>query len=86
MGSTSRGFISSLQKNPALTIPEFLASEETFYKVTVPQSGHFELPKNYPWMVKAEGGGKIESWEISFARSACLEDRTKRQEGFKSRD
>jgi len=58
-----------LQKNPALTIPEFLASEETFYKIAVPKSGHFELAKNYPWMVKAEGGEKIQSWEISFARS-----------------
>lgn len=58
-----------LHKNPSLTIPEFLASEETFYKITVPRSGHFELPKNYPWMVQRDAGKDTRSWEISFARS-----------------
>ncbi|HXX41167.1 MAG TPA: M23 family metallopeptidase [Chthoniobacterales bacterium] len=58
-----------LHKNPSLTIPEFLAGEETFYKVTVPRSGHFELPKNYPWMVQGDAERKGKSWEISFARS-----------------
>jgi murein DD-endopeptidase MepM/ murein hydrolase activator NlpD len=55
-----------LHQNPALTIPEFFAGEETFYKVLVPKSSHFELPKRYPWMVK-EGPGA--SWEVSFART-----------------
>src|SRR5213082_996160 len=35
----------ALRKNPALTIPDFLNGEETFYKVTLPKSSHFELPK-----------------------------------------
>jgi len=58
-----------LNKNPALTIPEFLDQEKTFYKVTVPRSGYFELPKNYPWMVKRDAPQKTRSWEVSFARS-----------------
>jgi murein DD-endopeptidase MepM/ murein hydrolase activator NlpD len=58
-----------LRKNPTLTIPEFLDQEETFYKVTVPRSRHFELPKNYPWMMKGDANKKIASWEVSFARS-----------------
>jgi murein DD-endopeptidase MepM/ murein hydrolase activator NlpD len=58
-----------LSKNPTLTIPEFLEQEKTFYKVTVPRSGYFELPKNYPWMVKGEASKKTRSWEVSFARS-----------------
>src|SRR2546426_2104334 len=41
----------ALHKNPSLTIPEFLGREETFYKVSVPKSRHFELPKLYPWML-----------------------------------
>jgi murein DD-endopeptidase MepM/ murein hydrolase activator NlpD len=59
----------ALKKNPALTIPEFLEGEQTFCKVTVPRSGHFELPKNYPWLVKSDPNKKARSWEVSFARS-----------------
>ena len=42
----------ALRKNPALTIPQFLEGEEVFYKVRLPHSKHFELPKRYPWMLK----------------------------------
>jgi murein DD-endopeptidase MepM/ murein hydrolase activator NlpD len=58
-----------LQKNPALTIPEFLESEETFYKVTVPRPAYFELPKLYPWMRRGDASQKTASWEVSFNRS-----------------
>jgi hypothetical protein len=56
-----------LRKNPALTIPEFLTGEETFYKVTLPKARHFDLPTLYPWMLSAKRTGS--SWEVSFARS-----------------
>ena len=59
----------ALRKNPSLTIPEFIAEEETFYKIAVPRSGYFELPKLYPWMVKETANKKTVSWEVSFARS-----------------
>ena len=59
----------ALRKNPALTIPEFLADEQTFYKVTVSRSGNFDLAKNYPWMLPAETSKQPRSWEVSFARS-----------------
>ena len=58
-----------LRKDPALTIPQFFEAEETFYKVRVPRSRYFELPKNYPWMVKGDANRKPVSWEVSFARS-----------------
>ena len=58
----------ALRKNPSLTIPEFLESEEVFYKVAVRASPHFELPKFYPWMVQGAPGVKPRSWEVSFAR------------------
>jgi len=58
----------AVRKNPALTIPEFLAAEETFYKVTLPQARHFELPSLYPWML-AGGKRSGSSWEVSFASS-----------------
>jgi hypothetical protein len=59
----------ALDKNPSLTIPEFLAREEAFYKVTVPKSGHFELPKLYPWMLTTGSRNEKSSWEVSFAQS-----------------
>ena len=59
----------ALRKNPSLTIPEFIAGEETCYKVTLPKSSHFELPKLYPWMLTGAAGAETPSWEVSFARS-----------------
>src|ERR687892_363607 len=59
----------ALRKNPSLTIPQFFESEEVFYKVVLPRSSHFELPKLYPWLVHAGVGVKMSSWEVSFARS-----------------
>jgi murein DD-endopeptidase MepM/ murein hydrolase activator NlpD len=59
----------ALRRNPSLTIPEFLRHEETFYKVTLPKSRHFELPKLYPWMFTAGSFDGKSSWEVSFAQS-----------------
>ena len=59
----------ALQKNPSLTIPEFLGGEETFYKVTLPKSRHFELPGLYPWMLTTGTRNEKSSWEVSFAQS-----------------
>ena len=61
-------FLLEHEKQPDLTLREFLAEEETFYKVAVPESSHFDLRKFYPWMVK-NGSGNAKSWEVSFARS-----------------
>ena len=59
----------ALHKNPSLTIPEFLGREETFYKVTVPKSRHFELTRLYPWMLNTGDRNEKSSWEVSFAQS-----------------
>ena len=61
-------FFLALRKNPSLTVPQFLGGEETFYKVTLPKSPNFELPKLYPWMVASNRNEKS-SWEVSFAQS-----------------
>ena len=62
-------FYLGLRKNPALTIPEFLSQETTFYKVTVPNAKHFDLPKRYPWLLRGSVSSRQNSWEISFAQS-----------------
>ena len=59
----------ALHKEPSLTIPEFLSREQTFYKVTVPKSRRFDLPKLYPWMLTTENRNEKSCWEISFAQS-----------------
>ena len=59
----------ALHKNPSLTMPEFFRDEETFYKVALPRSAHFELPKKYPWMVTKSADMRTQSWEVSFART-----------------
>jgi len=61
-------FLLEHEKRPDLTVPQFLAEEETFYKVAVPESSHFDLRKFYPWMVK-NASANAKSWEVSFARS-----------------
>jgi murein DD-endopeptidase MepM/ murein hydrolase activator NlpD len=58
----------ALQKRPGLTIPEFLAEEETLYRVLLPASKHFDLPKFYPWLLGERTGGDAVSWEVSFNR------------------
>jgi murein DD-endopeptidase MepM/ murein hydrolase activator NlpD len=59
----------ALKKNPSLTIPEFLSREETFYKVTLPKSRHFELPKLYQWMLTTGSRNEKSAWDVSFAQS-----------------
>ena len=62
-------FYLALRKNPALTIPEFLSSEEIYFKVRFPRSTYFDLPKMYPWMVASPPGADAESWDVSFTQS-----------------
>ena len=59
----------ALRDRPSLTIPEFLSEEETLFRVLLPDSGHFDLPKSYPWMLSQKSGGKTGSWEVSFNRA-----------------
>jgi hypothetical protein len=59
----------ALQKQPALTIPEFLSEEEPLYRVLVPASKNFDLAKFYPWMVRQKSEGNPASWEVSFNRA-----------------
>lgn len=58
-----------LREKPSLTIAEFLADEEMFYKVAVPNSPNFDLAKRYPWMLKGHAGESPASWEVSFTRT-----------------
>jgi murein DD-endopeptidase MepM/ murein hydrolase activator NlpD len=69
----------ALKRRPSLTIPEFVAEEEIFYKVALPNSGHFDLVELYPWLLREPAPTNVASWEISFAQSGlplAVEPRT----------
>jgi murein DD-endopeptidase MepM/ murein hydrolase activator NlpD len=59
----------ALQKQPGLTIPDFLAGEETLYRVLLPASRHFDLEKFYPWLAHPKSDAWGASWEVSFNRA-----------------
>jgi murein DD-endopeptidase MepM/ murein hydrolase activator NlpD len=59
----------ALQKWPGLTIPDFIAGEETLYRVLLPASRHFDLEKFYPWLAQPHSDAWGASWEVSFNRA-----------------
>ncbi len=66
VGLDIAGLYLALQKNPTLTVPDFIKNTECMWKVLVPRKGDIEMAKNYPWL--AEGCEQPSpSWEISFA-------------------
>jgi murein DD-endopeptidase MepM/ murein hydrolase activator NlpD len=60
------------RKNPKLTIPEYLATEQPFFHLSVPGTVEIDLLKRYPWMAgekAATTAGAPGGWRISFAQS-----------------
>lgn len=62
-------FYLAQRKQPSLTVPQFLARDETSYKVRLPASSNFDLPKRYPWLLRTAVGESPASWELSFSRA-----------------
>lgn len=59
----------ALRTDPTMSVPKFVRAEPAFYTVALPRSSHFELPKNYPWLLAKEPGPATKSWLVSFAAS-----------------
>lgn len=57
------------KKNKSLTVPQFLATQTVYYKVTVPRKGPLDIVIRYPWMAKGNHNAHSPSWEISFTAS-----------------
>jgi hypothetical protein len=54
--------------NPNLTIPEFLANHEVYYRVLVPGKPKLDFLRRYPFLGKDLDSVLIpKSWEFSFA-------------------
>ena len=68
IGIDMEGLYLAHAKNPKISVPQFIAGIEPYYKVTVPRKGNIEVMENYPWLARemASAEGKP-SWEISFS-------------------
>jgi len=53
------------KKNPSLTLPGFIRGQKPFFRLQIPDSPHFQLPRRYPWLVK-DGPRNPASWIVSF--------------------
>ena len=61
-------FYLQLQKNPTLTVAQFVLSGEPWYRVVVPRSPQMDLQERYPWLVQGSQTGQ--SWELTFDRTS----------------
>ncbi len=59
----------ALRADPTMSVAKFVLAEPAVYTVALPRSSHFELPKNYPWLVAKPAGLTTQSWLVSFAGS-----------------
>jgi len=61
----------SLQRNPWLTIDEFILSQEAFFKVAVPASGPLDIAYRYDWLNSKPNPpeSEVSTWEISLTAS-----------------
>ena len=76
----------ALQKRPALTIPEFLAEEETLYRVLVPGSRNFDLAEVLS--LDARGKNRREDRQLGGlfqSRGGAVEDRAGDETGSADR-
>jgi murein DD-endopeptidase MepM/ murein hydrolase activator NlpD len=55
------------QKNPGLTVAQFVLHGEPWYRVAVPRSAKMDLQERYPWLI--QGNRSSPSWEITFDRT-----------------
>ncbi len=60
-------FYLQLQKNPTLTVAQFVLCGEPWYRVVVPRSPQMDLQERYPWLVQGSQTGQ--SWELTFDRT-----------------
>lgn len=60
-------FYLQLQKDPTLTVAQFVQSGEPWYRVIVPRSPQMDLQERYPWLVQGSQTGQ--SWELTFDRT-----------------
>lgn len=66
MGIDAAAFYVQQREDPSLTLPQFIKSLDPFFRVRIPASADFQLPRRYPWLVSGEPGN-ARSWLVSFS-------------------
>lgn len=63
----------ALERDPLLTIEEFLTRHEPYFTVAIPNEGALDLTDRYAWLVdwsqREPGGLPVQSWDVSFTSS-----------------
>ncbi|MDX2226576.1 MAG: M23 family metallopeptidase [Verrucomicrobiae bacterium] len=62
----------ALRKDPTLSLPAFLATEKTYYKVLLPNKGPLDVVSLYPWLLADSPLKKPASWEVSFSQDGQI--------------
>lgn len=65
-GADVAGFFLAHRENPNLTFSAFLATQEVYFKVTVPSTSMPDFVRRHPWMIEGESVPDAPSWELSF--------------------
>jgi murein DD-endopeptidase MepM/ murein hydrolase activator NlpD len=68
VGADPAALLIAAHKNPALKISDFLAAGEPTFKITIKNSPHFFLIREYPWLVAAGEIANPPAWTITFSR------------------
>ncbi|NIP97090.1 MAG: M23 family metallopeptidase, partial [Akkermansiaceae bacterium] len=63
------GLLIAHEKDPSITIPNFVRRTPVYYKITTPRRGMLELVERYPWLRKGDHNRPSPSWELSFSAS-----------------
>lgn len=64
MGLDVAAFYLAQRKNPCLALTQFIRGQKPFFRVQIPDSPQFQLPRRYPWLV--DGAQDARSWVVSF--------------------
>ena len=65
MGLDVAEFYLQQRQKPSLTLPRFIRQQDAFFRLQIPDSPHFQLPRRYPWLVTAPATD-ARSWIVSF--------------------
>ncbi|RZO15672.1 MAG: M23 family metallopeptidase [Verrucomicrobiaceae bacterium] len=64
------GLYKEHQKNPSITLPQFIKKTKPYWKLLVPNKGMPLIMKSYPWLAKNMADATNNpSWEITMSRS-----------------
>jgi len=55
-------------KNPAFSLKEHIRNQDVAYQITIPDSPHLSIIRNYPWIVPDGETASPRGWTVSFTQ------------------